>query len=43
MNPYMLKEEIGCGLTYDISHLREPIKNHKNAIVSILGGYGLDM
>ena len=45
MNPYMLKEEIGCGLIYDIilvgyqnGHLRELINNHKNAVVSILGG-----
>lgn len=44
MNPYMLKEELGCGLSYDIllagyqnGHLRKSINNHKNAVAAMLG------
>ena len=45
MNPYMLKEELGYGLSCDIllascqnGHFREPINNHKNAVIAMLGG-----
>ena len=46
MNRYTLKEELGHGLSYDILlggfqnvHLRKPINNQKNAVISILGGW----
>ena len=46
MNPYTLKEELGYGLSRDIllvgcwnGHFREPIKNHKNAVIAMLCGW----
>ena len=42
----MLKEELGTDLNYDIllescqnGHFREPINNHKNVVVPMLGGW----
>ena len=44
MNPYILKEDLGHGLSCDSilagcqnGHLRELINNHKNVVIAMLG------
>ena len=46
MKPYMLKEDLGCGLSYDSllvsfqnGHLRKLINNHKNTVVVMICGW----
>jgi hypothetical protein len=46
MYPYSFKEEFGSGLYYDAllaggrnRHLRKAINNHKNIVISPLGGW----
>jgi hypothetical protein len=46
MYPDFFKEELGSGLCYDAllagnqnRHLRKAINNHKNIVISLLGGW----
>jgi hypothetical protein len=46
MYPYSFKEELGSGLCCDVllagnqnHHLRKVINNHKNTVISLLGGW----
>jgi hypothetical protein len=46
MHPDSFKEQFGSGLCYDAllasnqnHHLREAIKNQKNKVISLLGGW----